>query len=65
MIACARQKDLGFSEYFLGGMLKQVAKVEPRDLPKMLKPLDLDEMKRFFVTLAEDLVQRVNPERQQ
>ena len=29
----------------------------------MLKPLDLDDMKRFFVTLAENLVRRGNPER--
>jgi hypothetical protein len=31
-------------------------------MPKMLKPIDLDEMKRFFVALAEDLVRRINPE---
>jgi hypothetical protein len=30
-------------------------------MPKLLKPLDLDEMKRFFVALTEDL-QRINPE---
>jgi hypothetical protein len=32
-------------------------------MPKMLKPIELDEMKQFFFALAKDLVQRVNPER--
>ena len=42
-------------------MLEQVAKVEPRDLPKMLKPIDLQDMKRILLALAERL-KRVQPE---
>jgi len=62
LIMLAKQKDLGFSEYYLGGMINQIVHVESHDLPKMLKPLDLDEMKQFFVKLAEELVRRSNPE---
>jgi hypothetical protein len=57
LVLLAKQKDLGFSEYFLGGMLEQVTKVESRDLPKLLKPLDLEDMKRTLVILAERLKQ--------
>ena len=55
LVLLAKQKDLGFSEYFLGGMLEQVAKVESRDLPKLLKPFDLEDMRRTLLTLAERL----------
>jgi len=61
LLALAKQKDLGFSEYFLGGMLEQIAKVEPRDLPRLLKPVDLEEMKRLLLDLAARL-KRKKPE---
>jgi hypothetical protein len=58
----ARQKDLGLNEFYLGQAMKAIEKISPGDMPKMLKPIDLDEMKRFFVALAKDLVRRINPE---
>jgi hypothetical protein len=64
LLKLAKQKDLGLEEFYLGQAMKAVDKVSPIDMPKMLKPLDLDDMKRFFVTLAENLVRRINPERQ-
>ena len=30
-------------------------------LPRMIKPLSLEELKRFFVPLAEELIQRLRP----
>jgi predicted nucleotidyltransferase component of viral defense system len=61
LLILAGQKDIGFSEYFLGGMMEQIVKVEERDLPKMLKPVDLEDMKRTLLSLAEQL-KRVKPE---
>ncbi len=61
LLTLARQKDIGFNEYFLGGMMEQIAKVEQRDLPKMLKPIDLADMKRVLLDLAKKL-KRVKPE---
>jgi hypothetical protein len=61
LLVLARQKDIGFSEYFLGGMMEQITKVEQRDLPKMLKPVDLADMKRVLLDLA-DKLKRIKPE---
>ena len=36
--------------------------LEPADLPKMLKPLDLNELKAYFLKLAVAMAQRVKPE---
>jgi len=64
LLELAKQKDLGLNEFYLGQAMKAVEKVSLADLPKMLKPINLDDMKRFFVLLAEDLVKRVNPDKQ-
>ena len=40
--------------------MDQIVKVEERDLPKMLKPVDLEDMKRTLLSLAERL-KRVKP----
>lgn len=64
LMELAKQRDLGLNEFYLGRAMKAVEKLSPVDMPKMLKPIDLAEMKHFFVALAEDLVQRINPELQ-
>ncbi len=61
LIVEAKQKDVGFREYFLGGMLEQVARVEYQDLPKMLKPIDLEDMQQILLALAERF-KRIIPE---
>ena len=62
LLELAKQKDFRLNEFYLGQAMQAVEKISPADMPKMLKPIDLDEMKRFFVALAEDLVRRINPE---
>ena len=61
LLEMARQRDLGLSEFYLAYALKAVERVSPVDAPKMIAPLDLDEVKRFFVALAESLMRKVNP----
>jgi fumarylacetoacetate (FAA) hydrolase family protein len=58
----AKQKDRGLEEFYLAMALRAVEKIEPADLPKMLKPLDLDELKAYFLALAVTIAQRVKPE---
>jgi len=58
----AKQKDTGLEEFYLGMALKAVGKIGPGDLPKMLKPLDLDEMKAYFTALAAGVARRAKPE---
>ncbi|HJW83650.1 MAG TPA: nucleotidyl transferase AbiEii/AbiGii toxin family protein [Anaerolineae bacterium] len=55
LLSLAKQKDLGFSEYVLGSMLEQITRVEERDLPRMLKPVDLEDMTRTLMDLARRL----------
>jgi len=58
----AKQKDRGLEEFYLAMALRAVDKIGPADLPKMLKPLDLDELKAYFLALAAIVAQRVKPE---
>ena len=58
----AKQKDPGLEEFYLGMALKAVDKISPDDLPKMLKPLDLGELKGYFRALAADVARRAKPE---
>ena len=58
----AKQKDRGLEEFYLAMALRAVEKIELDDLPKMLKPLDLDELKAYFLVLAVTIAQRAQPE---
>jgi hypothetical protein len=58
----AKQKDRGLEEFYLAMALKAVEKIEPADLPRMLKPLDLNELKTYFLALAVTVAQRAKPE---
>jgi len=58
----AKQKDRGLEEFYLAMALRAVEKIEPADLPKMLKPIDLNELKAHFLDLAAAIAQRVKPE---
>lgn len=49
LLPLAKQKDPGLEEFYLGMALKAVDRIEERDLPKMLKPLDLEQVKITFV----------------
>ena len=62
LVGLAKQKDPGLEDFYLGMALKAVDRIEVRDLPTMLKPLDLNELKDFFHALAVEVAQRVKPE---
>ncbi len=62
LVERAKLKDLGLEEFYLSMALRAVEKIEPADLPKMLKPLDLNELKAYFLKLAVAMAQRVKPE---
>jgi hypothetical protein len=57
----AKEKDLGFTEFYFAGMLRQAGKL--RSLPRMVEPLTVDELGAFFEPLAEDIVRRLKPPR--
>lgn len=58
----AKQKDRGLEEFYLTMALRAVDKIDPSDLPKMLKPLALAELKAHFQALAVTIAQCVKPE---
>lgn len=57
----AKQKDPGLEEFYLGMALRAVEKITPEDLPTMLRPFDLDELKSYFQALAADVTRRAKP----
>jgi hypothetical protein len=62
LLELAKQKDRGLEEFYLAMALRAVEKIEPTDLPKMLKPFDLSDLKAYFLALASIVAQRVKPE---
>jgi len=59
LIEDAKQKDAGISEFWLAGMLRQVDTLTR--LPVMLKPLELETLKTFYLELADDLLRHIKP----
>ncbi len=59
LIDDAKQKDSGLSEFWLAGMLRQVQTLTR--LPVMLKPLELDTLKSYYLSLADDLLRKIKP----
>lgn len=57
----AQQKDLGLIEFYFVYALLQVNKLTR--LPEMKKPIDLPTLQVFFTTLANEMLDRLNPER--
>lgn len=58
----AKQKDHGLEEFYLAMALRAADNIAPSDLPKMLKPLDLNDLKAYFQALAITIAQRAKPE---
>lgn len=52
LLGLGRQKDPGLIDVYLAEMVRQVTQLDREDLPPLLKPLDLEQMKRFFLDLA-------------
>ena len=59
LLEMAKQKDLGLTEFYLAGMLRQIHTV--KDLPVMLKPVDLEKLVSFYDELADRLLGRHRP----
>lgn len=55
LVELAKEKDSGVIEFYLAGMIRQVTKLQAKHLPTLLKPLDLEKMREFFLKLADDL----------
>jgi len=57
----SKEKDLGLTEFYLVGMLRQIEKCT--QLPKMVKPLELKTLQAFYARLAQRLMSSLNPQR--
>ncbi len=59
LLAMAKQKDGGLTEFYLAGMVRQAR--ELNRLPRMVKPLDLNALKKFYLDLGDELLRRAKP----
>lgn len=55
LLDLGREKDLGLLDLPLAEMFLNVSGIETEDMPTMLKPIDLDQLKQLFLTLADNL----------
>ncbi len=60
LVSKAKEKDTGLTEFYLANMMRQVRRLTR--LPRMLKPLDLETLKGFYLQLADDLLRDIKPE---
>lgn len=58
LVALARRKHVGMDDYWLAMALAQVEQVEV--LPRMVKPLAVDELKVFFMARAKELMDQAS-----
>lgn len=54
----ARQKHVGIDDYWLSVAMQRISQVDI--LPRMIKPLDLDELQVFFLSLAQEIIGRID-----
>lgn len=59
-IDMAKQKDRGLTEFYLAGMMRQVRNLER--LPRMIKLLDSEFLKEYFLDLEQELMREIKPE---
>ncbi|MCL4395873.1 MAG: nucleotidyl transferase AbiEii/AbiGii toxin family protein [Chloroflexi bacterium] len=59
LMQMAKEKDLGFSEFYFAGSLGQIRRVQ--DLPRMIQPVTLEELRAFFQPLAEQIMLKLKP----
>ena len=55
----AKEKDLGLTEFYFAGMLRDVEKIKM--LPRMVRPVMLQEVQDFFIALSDSMLDRLNP----
>lgn len=58
LVKKTKQKHIGLDDYWLAAALQRVEQVAI--LPRMIKPLSLDEMKCFFLGQAEELMKTLD-----
>ncbi len=63
LFALAQQKDPGLEEFYFSRMVRMVSRLSQDDMPAMLKPIDLEAIKPFFLQLADRLADRADPTR--
>lgn len=59
LIAQARQKDLGLTEFYLGHMMRQVTRLDA--MPELRQPLSLETLQEFYLGLADELLREASP----
>lgn len=60
LFAMAQQKDLGLLEFYFASALLQVNRLTR--LPKMKRSLDLPTLQAFFTSIANEMLDRLNPD---
>jgi len=60
LLSLARQKHVGMDDYWLAMALAQVRQIAV--LPRMVKPVSMDELRVFFLARAKELMERANAE---
>lgn len=61
LLPYAREKQVGMDDYWLAIALQRVRQVKL--LPRMIKPVSLEELQRFFLDLARDLMAGLDVEK--
>ena len=61
LLILAKEKDLGLQEFYLAGWIKQQTP-KLQTPPDILREMDLEEIKRFFLALADKLMSGLKPE---
>jgi hypothetical protein len=59
LMQMAKEKDLGFNEFYFAGSLGEIRRVQ--DLPRMLRPITLEELGAFYNALAAQIMHKIKP----
>jgi hypothetical protein len=59
LIRLAKDKDLGLTEFYFAGMLRESRRITT--LPRMIEPLTAEELRAFFEPLATRLIRQLKP----
>ena len=59
LVTKTKQKHLGLDDYWLAVAMQRVEQVEI--LPRMIKTISLDDLKRFFLDQAKKLMENIDP----
>jgi hypothetical protein len=59
LLAQAKQKDLGLTEFYLGHMMRQVTRLDA--MLELFEPLSLQTLQEFYLRLADELLREASP----